>query len=129
MLASAAPQEIAEGVRESIRRARERGVQYVFVSTLLPLAPENCPSPARCKSVPAGLPAAANERIRAVVQSSGAHLVDPYDDFVAHKATYIDIDGLHLRPDGNRALASAFWNRIVAVIPARQLSGLMGSAR
>jgi lysophospholipase L1-like esterase len=126
MIASAPPQVIAEGVRESIKRARDRGVQYVFVSTLLPVAPENCPVPDRppCKSVPAGLPAATNQLIRPLVPANGAYLVDPYDEFVTNRSTYISIDGLHLTAEGNRALASAFWNRIVAVIPARQLLGL-----
>jgi lysophospholipase L1-like esterase len=123
MLASAPPQEIAEGVRESIKRARDRGVQYIFVSTLLPVAPANCqPGGPPCKSVPPGLPAATNQLIRSLVPANGAHLVDPYDEFVANSATYISIDGLHLTADGNRALASAFWNRIVIVIPAKQLS-------
>jgi lysophospholipase L1-like esterase len=127
MLASAPAQEIAEGVRESIKRARDRGVQYIFVSTLMPVAPANCGSgPPFCKTVPAGLPAATNQLIRPLVPASGAYLVDAYDEFVANSATYISIDGLHLTTAGNRALASAFWNRIVAVIPARQL-GLTGS--
>ena len=123
MLASFPAPVIAEGVRESIKRARDRGVQYVFVSTLLPVVPENCPVPDRfpCKSVPPGLPAATNQLIRAMVPANGAYLVDPYDEFVANSRTYISGDGLHLTAEGNRALASAFWNRIVAVIPARQL--------
>lgn len=128
MLASAPARDIAEGVRESIKRARDRGVQYIFVSTLMPYAPENCPNPTRppCKSMPPGLPAAANSQIRPLVPANGAHLVDPYDEFVANSKTYISADGLHLTAEGNRALANAFWNRIVAVVPARQL-GLIGS--
>jgi lysophospholipase L1-like esterase len=61
-----------------------------------------------------------------LVPANGAHLVDPYDEFLANSRTYISADGLHLTAEGNRALASAFWNRIVAVIPAKQL-GLAGS--
>ena len=128
MLASARAQDIAEGMRESIKRARDRDVQFIFVSTLLPVAPANCaPAPALCKSVPAGLPAATNQLIRPLVPANGAYLVDAYDEFVANSATYISIDGLHLTPVGNRALASAFWDRIVTVIPPRQLSALTGS--
>ena len=61
-----------------------------------------------------------------MVPSAGAFLVDPYDEFVARRAEYIDIDGLHLRPAGNQALATKFWNRIIEVIPARQLFGSGG---
>lgn len=132
LLAAAPASTIAAGVRQSILTARELGVQYVFVSTLLPVAPGNClPSPAlpRCRAndVPPGLPAAANQLIRPLVPANGAYLVDPYDEFTANSASYIDLDGLHLRPNGNRALASAFWDRIIAVIPPKQLSALTRS--
>lgn len=123
---------ISNGIRDSIRTARDRGVHYVFVSTVLPVAPGNClprGSLPRCRAddVPAGLPAATNQLIRPMVPEYGAYLVDPYDDFVRNSATYIDLDGLHLQPAGNRALATAFWDRIVAVIPPRQLTGLMSA--
>ena len=59
-----------------------------------------------------------------MVPAQGGYLVDPYDEFVANSASYIDIDGLHVTPSGNRALATHFWNRIEQVIPARQLRGL-----
>jgi hypothetical protein len=36
--------------------------------------------------------------------------------------TSLDVDGLHMRPEGNRAIASLFWDRIVEVIPAAQLT-------
>lgn len=134
LLAAAPASTIAAGIRQSILTARELGVQYVFVSTLLPVAPGNClPSPAlpRCRAndVPPGLPAATNQLIRPLVPANGAYLVDPYDDFAANAASYIDLDGVHLQPTGNRALASAFWDRIVAVIPARQLSALRSGSR
>ena len=129
MLASTRAQDIAEGVRESIKRARDRDVQFIFVSTLLPVVPANCaPGGHNCKNyVPAGLPEATNQLIRSVVPANGAYLVDAYDEFVANSGTYIGIDGLHLTAAGNRALANAFWNRIVTVIPPRQLSALIGS--
>ena len=127
MLAGTPATVIANAVRDSIRTARERGVQFVFVSTLLPVAPANCqPSSApRCRGaeVPPGLPAAVNDLIRPMVPANGAYLVDPYAEFVANSATYIDLDGLHLRPEGNRALATAFWDRIVVALPARLLTG------
>ena len=122
-------QAVANALRDHVRTALDRGVEYVFVSTLLPVAPDVCtfPSPGdpRCRALdtPAGQPAEVNERIRAMVPGTGAHLVDPYDEFVANRAAYFDTDGLHPRPAGNRALATAFWNRIVEVIPAPQLFG------
>ena len=128
MLASLRAQDIAGGVRESIKRARDRDVKFIFVSTLLPVVPANCaPGGNLCKNVPAGLPAATNQLIRSLVPANGAYLVDPYDEFVANSPTYISIDGMHLTPAGNRALASAFWDRIVAVIPPKQLSALTDS--
>lgn len=131
LIAAAPASTIADGIRRSIATARGFGVQYVFVSTLLPVAPGNCVQPPalpRCRAgdVPPGLAASVNQLIRQLVPANGAHLVDPYNEFVMNSARYIDLDGLHLQPAGNRALASAFWDRIVAVIPPRQLSGLSG---
>ena len=123
------PNTILNALRDHIRTARDRGVQYVFVSTILPTATDVCLDrnqvnpPCRAKSTPAGQPASINQSIRSMVPSAGAFLVDPFDDFVARRAEYIDIDGLHLRPAGNQALATTFWNRVIEVIPARQLFG------
>jgi len=121
---------VRDAIRDAIRTARDREVPYVFVSTILPVAPDVCtyPNPivpfCRALFTPAGQPAQVNQLIRSMVPASGAHLVDPYDQFVANRAAFIDTDGLHLRPAGNQALATAFWNRIVDVIPGRQLFGL-----
>lgn len=120
---------VTGGIRDAIRTARDRGVPYVFVSTILPVAADVCTFPTpllpycRALFTPPGQPAQTNELIRPMLQANGAHLVDPYDQFVTNRATYIDTDGLHLRPAGNRALATAFLNRIMEVIPARQLFG------
>jgi len=120
---------VTNGIRQAIRTARDRDVQYVFVSVLLPVARDVCTypnpplPPCRADYAPAGQPAQVNQSIRSMVPASGAFLVDPFDEFVANRAAYIDTDGLHLRPAGNRALARAFWNRIIEVIPARQLFG------
>ncbi len=120
---------VVNALRDHIRTARDRGVQYVFVSTILPTAADVCSAPnppdprCRARDTPAGQPVQINQSIRSMVPSAGAVLVDPFDDFVAHRAEYIDTDGLHLRPAGNQALATAFWNRIIEVIPARQLFG------
>lgn len=120
---------IANGIRDHIRTARDRGVQYVIVSTILPTPKDVCTfpnpldPPCRGDRTPPGQPDALNQQIRSLVPAGGAHLIDPYNDFVANRATYIDTDGLHLRPDGNRALATAFWNRIVETVPAKLLFG------
>jgi lysophospholipase L1-like esterase len=120
------PRIVMFAIRDSILTAREEGVQYVFVSTILPVAPENCgPPPPNCRGRFTNLDeiAEANERIRGIVPATGGHLIDPYALFLANRAAYIDIDGLHVRPEGNRALATAFWERILEVIPAAQLFG------
>ena len=120
---------VANGIRDHIRTARDRGVQYVIVSTVLPTARDVCtfpnPPDPRCRAndTPTGQPDALNQQIRSLVPAGGAHLIDPYNDFLVNRATYIDTDGLHLRPAGNRALATAFWNRIVETVPAKQLFG------
>ena len=126
------PSDVMFAIRDSIRRAHELGVQYVFVSTILPVAPENCGTPPpNCRGRFAELDVIeeTNERIRGIVPATGGHLVDPFDLFMANRATYIDIDGLHVRPDGNRALANAFWERMVQVIPPQQLFGTSTAAQ
>lgn len=120
------PGSVANGLADNIRTAKDRGVQYVFVSTLLPVAPGNCVSPGPpCRGVftTDTQIQQANQTIRTMVPSRGGHLVDVYDLFAANRTTYIDLDGLHLRPQGNNALATAFWDRIVQVIPAAALFG------
>jgi lysophospholipase L1-like esterase len=121
------PGDIVRALRDRIQDARDRSVQYVFVSTILPVAPENCgPAPPRCRgtSTTNEVIAATNDRIRAMVAAEeSGYLVDTFDLFMANRKAYIDIDGLHPRPDGNRALAEAFWQRISQVIPAAQLFG------
>lgn len=120
------PRDVVRALRDRIHDALDRGVQYIFVSTLLPVAPENCgPAPPRCRgtSTTNEIIAATNDRIRAMVSEGRGHLVDTFDLFMANRQTFIDVDGLHPRPEGNRALAEAFWQRIVQVIPAAQLFG------
>ena len=120
------PRDVVSALSDRIHDARDRGVQYIFVSTLLPVAPENCgPPPPNCRGrfTSNTTIAATNDRIRAMVPAEGGQLVDPFDLFMANRAAYMDIDGLHPQPEGNRALAEAFWQRIVQVIPAAQLFG------
>jgi lysophospholipase L1-like esterase len=123
------PASVAAALRDSIETAHERGVQFIFVSTLLPTATDNClnqPGAPRCRGSDIPIPriVETNQMIRELTSAEGASLVDPFDEFMANRAAYIDIDGLHLRPEGNRALASAFLSRILERIPAPALAGL-----
>jgi lysophospholipase L1-like esterase len=129
-------EEIATAVDDSIRRARDRGVQYIFVATLPPQARENCTAggpPCRADTVSPALLDETNQRIRSAVAAAaslGAHLVELHDQMRPDRLQYIDVDGLHMSPAGNRAIATLFWDRIVEVIPAPQLTGLpMSSLR
>ena len=130
MIGRVPARDVGLAVSDSIRRARERGVQYVFVGTLTPQARENClpPPGPRCRAddVPQALLMETNQVIRSTVAANaanGAHLVEVYDQLVANRTAYAGVDGLHFRPEGYRALADVFWNRIVQVIPAPQLAG------
>ena len=117
--------EIAAAIDDSIRRARDRDVQYIFIGTLPPQARENCrPAPnlpCRADLVPPALLEETNQRIRTLVASRNAYVVDVHDRFVANRLQYVGADGLHLTPEGNRALATLFWDRIAEVVPASQL--------
>ena len=130
LIARVPASEIAAAVRDSILTARERGVTYVFVGTIPPQARENCNGsvPCRADSVPTAALNDVNQRIRSIVPAHGGHLVDVHDALVPNRLMYLDIDGLHFRPEGNRAIAEAFWKRIVEVIPSPQLNGLPAGA-
>jgi lysophospholipase L1-like esterase len=103
------PETVVAGLKDHIRTIRDRDVPFVFVSTLLPGKPGR-------RQPPAAAVIATNALIRPMVPAAGAHLVDPYDAFAANVNDYIDEDGLHLTPAGNRALAEAFFERIKAVM-------------
>lgn len=127
LLADLSVATIAAALSDNIRTAHDRGVQYVFVATLPPQAPENClppPNP-RCRGndVPQAKLAEVNQRIRGLVPAGSGFLVEVHDLIFPNRTQYIDSDGLHFRPEGNRALANIFWNRIVEVIPSAQLTG------
>jgi lysophospholipase L1-like esterase len=120
------PREVVSALSDRIHDALDRGVQYIFVSTLLPVAPDNCgPPPPNCRGrlTSNTTIAETNSRIRAMVPAEGGYLVDPFDRFMSNSKAYIDTDGLHPTPEGNRALAEAFWARILQVIPAARLFG------
>ena len=121
----ASPQALSNVLRDSIRTAKDRGAQYVFVSTILPVAPENCDGRVSCRAkfTPPDAITSANTAIRSMVPANGGVLVDSYDIINANRQAYIDLDGLHLRPEGNRALATAFWDAVVRALPPTLLRG------
>ncbi len=113
---AAAVPVVLDALRTDIRNARAAGVQYVFVSTLLPERPGGSPPRGEVPE----LVAPANDLIRPMVTSEGAVLVDGYAAFGAtpnYLTTLINTDGLHLTPAGNQVLAQAFYDAIVAKIP------------
>lgn len=125
LIGGRSPNAVVNALRDNIAKAKERGVQYVLVSTLLPVAPENCGTPPpNCRGTftSNATITTTNQSIRSMVPATGAYLVEGFDAINANRAVYVDVDGLHLRPEGNRALATAFWTRIGDVVPAAAAS-------
>lgn len=118
---AAVEQEVPFGVRDCIRRVKESavGVKFIFVSTLTP--PGSGP-----KRIDAGAIMEANKRIRLMVASERATLVDSYAVFVGHEAEYVSVDGLHLQPAGYQALADAFLAAIKATVPQTPVQPIAG---
>ena len=104
--------DVAFGVRDCIRRAKESpvGVKYVLVSTLTP------PGPSGTKRIDSGAIVEANRRIRQMIASERVVLVDSYPVFLGHESEYVSPDGLHLLPPGYQALADTFFGVIRAVV-------------
>lgn len=93
-------------LRTDIRRARQRGVRLIILSTFLP----QVPGLLRAYN-PAGV-VEVNSEIRALAATEGALLVDNYVLFEPKKLTLIGDDGLHPTIDGHRALAENFLSAI-----------------
>lgn len=108
----AAVDDVAFGVRDCIRRAKESpaGIRFIFVSTLTP--PGTGP-----KRIDRDAILETNRRIRVMVSAERAILVDAYPVFVGREAEFVSVDGLHLQPAGYQALADAFFAAIRATIP------------
>ncbi|HYN08531.1 MAG TPA: GDSL-type esterase/lipase family protein [Vicinamibacterales bacterium] len=100
----AAAGPIADAIRQDIRIARDRGIQFIFVSTLTP------PGPGRRMLSPAAI-VDTNSRIAKVVADELAVLVNPYDAFLGQESRLV-ADGLHLTPDGYHVLAEKFFAAI-----------------
>src|SRR5205085_10693137 len=113
-----ATQDVAIGIRDCIRKIKESpvGVRYVLVSTLTP------PGPVGSRRIEAGAITDSNRKIKLMVASEGATLVDTYAAFLGHEAQYVSTDGLHLNPAGYQALADAFFAAIKSTIPQTSLS-------
>jgi lysophospholipase L1-like esterase len=112
----AAIEEVRLGVRSCIRRANESpvGVKHVFVATLTPPGPVSAES--RDRRIDGDAIVRVNGRIRQVVASERATLVDLHPLFLGREAEYISIDGLHLTPAGYQAIADAFFAAIKATV-------------
>jgi lysophospholipase L1-like esterase len=108
-----ATQAVAIGVRDCIRKVKESpvGVRYILVSTLTP------PGPVGSRRIDPEAILEANRKIKLMVASEGATLVDTYPTFLGHEAQYVSIDGLHLNPAGYQAIADAFFAVIKSTIP------------
>ncbi len=119
--------DVVFGVQDCIRKTKESsvGVKYVFVSTLTPSGPvaPNAPKDLR---IARETILEVNRRIRLTVSGEKVTLVDTYNSFVGHEAEYVSIDGVHLRPAGYQAIASAFFAAIKATVPQTPLSFLNG---
>ncbi|MGE5246418.1 MAG: GDSL-type esterase/lipase family protein [Betaproteobacteria bacterium] len=110
---------MVDALRTDIRNARAAGVQYIFVSTLLPQKDGRRGRAALVSSVIVP----ANQQIAPMVTGEGAFLVDGFAAFSGHEGTYLGSDGLHPSPAGNEALANAFLAAIQAKIPTTVETG------
>jgi lysophospholipase L1-like esterase len=108
---------VAVGILDCIRKARESSssVKYVFVSTLTP------PGPTGSQRIDANAIVQANNRIKQIIAQERATLADSYVSFLGHEAEYVNVDGLHLKPEGYQALADTFFAAIQATVPQSPL--------
>lgn len=123
----AAVDDVVNGVRDCIRRAKESpvGIKYVFVSTLTPSGPV-APNAPKNLRIAIETILEVNRRIRLTVAAERVTLVDTYQLFVGREAEFVSGDGLHLRPAGYQAIANAFFAAIKATVPQTPLSSING---
>jgi lysophospholipase L1-like esterase len=112
-----ATERVAFAVRDCIRKAKESpvGIKYIFVSTLTP--PGSGP-----KRIERSAIEETNGKIRQMIASEKATLVDMYPTFLGHEADYVSIDGLHLQPAGYQAIADGFFAAIKATVAQTSLA-------
>jgi lysophospholipase L1-like esterase len=100
-------------LRSDVQEARKRGIQPVFLSTLLPEKPP-LPGYKNLNSVPDDVIVETNDRIRAMAAQEGVTVVEGYAAISVDPARFIGGDGLHLTVEGYQALAEAFFGKIQA---------------
>jgi lysophospholipase L1-like esterase len=95
-------EDIAEGLRRGVRRARRTGVPLILVSTILPGVPgrPKAPNPAAVEIL--------NAEIRGWAGSEGAILVDMFAHVNPQKELLIGQDGLHPTVAGYTRMAEVF---------------------
>jgi len=112
---SATIQTMGRNLSTDIAAARARGVQYIFLGTLLPEKTCNT-SPCRTWAVDpvyyGDLITPANAEIRAVAARENVFLVDSFAAIAKDTKTLLGGDGLHPTREGYAALANAFFNVI-----------------
>ena len=96
---------MAQALKFDIRDAKRRGVQHVFISTLMPLKDGRLGG-AKDLVIPA------NEEIRFLAAQEGAYLVDAYAAMIPQVNTLIGADGLHPTAEGYRVLAQTFFDEV-----------------
>jgi acyl-CoA thioesterase-1 len=102
------PGSIGSSLRSNIRRAQQRGVKLVLLSTLLPQVP------GRVRAYnPQGI-IEANFVIRDIAAREGAVLVDTFAALDPMKGRLIGDDGLHPTVEGYRIVAETFLTAIRA---------------
>lgn len=99
---------MVDGLKYIVRDAKRRGVEHVFLGTLLPAK-----SGFRSGAV-LDLIIPANHEIRALAAAEGVYLVDVYAGMVGQEATLIGVDGLHPTPEGYKKIAEIFFDAIKA---------------
>jgi len=100
---------VVDGLRTMIQEARSRGIS-VFAATLLPERPKGCRAYDFNEDYDDIIET--NVRIRRMVGTEGAILVDLYEAFNGRTATLIGEDGLHPSAAGYQVIAETFFDAI-----------------
>jgi lysophospholipase L1-like esterase len=122
---AAAMPAMIEALKFDIRDAKRKGVQHVFVSTLLPQKPG-------FNAAAINLIAPANEEIKKLVAAEGVRLLDGYSALAGMVGTLIGADGLHPVAAGYEVLGTYYATEMMKVLevpPAASVHGLPGLLR